>query len=181
MVTTSGGAGGKCPYHDRITCGNINNLFMAYAVDAELTNEALNNEDRAPPASTNVVMISLPPTLFDQVFDPVSNEDVGLAFTFYESANLFPLANGTNSLSVIGSSVIGAIVAGKPVLDLIDPVVIVLPLQDQVSNLHGSNRLDNFFFTIMVCFSSLCFRVLSILCVSAGTLKLQVCLFWVEK
>ena len=151
-------------------------LFMAYAVDAELTNEALNNEDRAPPDSTNVVMISLPPTLFDQVFDPVSDEDVGLAFTFYESANLFPLANGTNSFSVIGSSVIGAIVAGKPVLDLIDPVVIVLPLQNSVSNLHGSDRLDSFYYYVVFLIPIICFRVLSILCVSAGTLKLQVCL-----
>ena len=105
---------------------------MAYAVDAQLTNEALNDDNRAAPSSTNVVMISLPPTLFDQVFDPASNEDVGLAFTFYESSNLFPLANGTGRLTVIGTSVIGAIVAGKPVLDLIDPVVIVLPLLDLV-------------------------------------------------
>ena len=105
---------------------------MAYAVDAQLTNEALNDDNRAAPSSTNVVMISLPPTLFDQVFDPASNEDVGLAFTFYESSNLFPLANGTGRSAVIGTSVIGAIVAGKPVLDLIDPVVIVLPLLDLV-------------------------------------------------
>ena len=105
---------------------------MAYAVDAQLTNEALNDDNRAAPSSTNVVMISLPPTLFDQVFDPASNEDVGLAFTFYESSNLFPLANGTGRPAVIGTSVIGAIVAGKPVLDLIDPVVIVLPLLDSV-------------------------------------------------
>lgn len=105
---------------------------MAYAVDAQLTNEALNDDNRAPPESTNVVMISLPPTLFDQVFDPASDEDVGLAFTFYESANLFPLANGTGRSAVIGSSVVGAIVAGKPVLDLPDPVIIVLPLLDSV-------------------------------------------------
>ena len=107
-------------------------LCMAYAVDAQLTNEALNDDSRTPPENTNVVMISLPPTLFDQVFDPASDEDVGLAFTFYESANLFPLANGTGRPAVIGSSVIGAIVAGKPVLDLLDPVIIVLPLLDPV-------------------------------------------------
>ena len=104
---------------------------MAYAVDAQLTDEALNDDNRAPPASTNVVMISLPPSLFDQVFDPASDEDVGLAFTFYQSSNLFPLANGTG---MIGSSVVGAIVAGKPVLNLPDPVIIVLPLLDPVSN-----------------------------------------------
>ncbi len=106
---------------------------MAHAVDAELTNEALNDDNRAPAADTNVVMISLPPTLFDQVLDPASDEDVGLAFTFYESANLFPLANGTSRPAMIGSSVIGALVAGKPVLDLLDPVIIVLPLLDSVS------------------------------------------------
>ena len=107
---------------------------MTTVVDAQLTNEALDgNDGNEPPfEQINVVMISLPPTLFDQVFDEASNEDVGLAFTFYESSNLFPLANGTRTDVVVGTSVIGAIVAGKPVLDLQDPVRIVLPLLNPV-------------------------------------------------
>ena len=106
---------------------------MTNIVNAELTDEALNSDNRALPDDTNVVMISLPPSLFDLEFDEMaSDEDVGLAFTFYESSNLFPLANGTGRNAVIGSSVIGAIVAGKPVLNLPDPVIIVLPLLDPV-------------------------------------------------
>ena len=97
-----------------------------------MTNEAVDNDIIPPPERINVVMITLPPTLFDQVFDQASNEDVGLAFTFYESSNLFPLANGTDGGVIVGSSVIGAIVAGKPVLNLPDPVIIVLPLLDPV-------------------------------------------------
>lgn len=77
------------------------------------------------------IAISLPPSLFNQ--DQVTDEDVGLAFTFYESANLFPLANGTRGGAVIGTSVLGALVAGKDVLNLDDPVQITLRLLNEVS------------------------------------------------
>ena len=134
---------------------------MANAVDAQLTDEALNSDNIVLPDNTNVVMISLPPSLFDQEVDQVaSNEDVGLAFTFYESSNLFPLANGIGRNAVIGSSVIGAIVAGKPVLNLPEPVIIVLPLLQTVSNVSMIIQ--------PVDFVSLCFRISSILCVSVG-------------
>ena len=119
-------------------------------MDAQLTNEAMSNDNSPPPEQTNVVMISLPPTLFDQVFDQASNEDVGLAFTFYESSNLFPLANGTDTGTVIGSSVIGAIVAGKPVLDLPDPVIIVLPLLDPVRYHKINDKLYLIFYDVML-------------------------------
>ena len=118
-------------------------------MDAQLTNEAMSNDNSPPPEQTNVVMISLPPTLFDQVFDQASNEDVGLAFTFYESSNLFPLANGTDTGTVIGSSVIGAIVAGKPVLDLPDPVIIVLPILDPVRYHKINDKLHILDFDIL--------------------------------
>ena len=81
--------------------------------------------------STNVVAIRLPPSLFN--LDQVTGEDVGLGFTFYESANLFPLANGTREGTTIGTSVIGALVAGKDVLNLDDPVEITLSLLNDVS------------------------------------------------
>ena len=135
---------------------------MANAVDAQLTDEALNSDNIVLPDNTNVVMISLPPSLFDQEVDQVaSNEDVGLAFTFYESSNLFPLASGTGRIAVIGSSVIGAIVAGKPVLNLPEPVIIVLPLLQTVNNVSMLIQPVDFIL--------LCSRISSILCVSVGT------------
>ena len=101
-----------------------------YTVNAALTNQAISNEEDNNAATfVNLARISLPPTLFEQAADA----EVGLAFTFYESSNLFPLANGSRSGAIIGTSVIGALVAGKAVVDLEDPVVITLTLLDDVS------------------------------------------------
>ena len=105
------------------------------AVDATLTNSE-DGGGNGPVENENIVSISLPPTLFELAGG--DEADVGLAFTFYESPNLFPLANGTRSSGVIvGSSVIGALVAGKTeVVDLEDPVRIILTLQQNVRNHH---------------------------------------------
>ena len=101
-------------------------------MEATVTNQEEDVVDNiATEELTNFVAITLPPSLFNQ--DQVIDEDVGLAFTFYESANLFPLANGTREGAVIGTSVIGALVAGKEVLDLDDPVEITLTLLNEVS------------------------------------------------
>ena len=94
-----------------------------------------NSEDGAgngAAESENVVSISLPPSLFELASG--DDSDVGLAFTFYESPNLFPLANGTRSSGVeVGSSVIGALVAGKTeIVDLEEPVRITLILLQDV-------------------------------------------------
>ena len=112
---------------------NNNNITIVIlcVVDAMLTN----SEDGAgndAAESENVVSISLPPSLFELASD--DDSDVGLAFTFYESPNLFPLANGTRSSGVVvGSSVIGALVAGKTeVVDLEEPVRITLILLQDV-------------------------------------------------
>ena len=53
--------------------------------------------------------IALPPLVFED-----SEKDVGLVFTYYNSPSLFPLAdkNNSNSSTVVGTSVIGAIVGG---------------------------------------------------------------------
>ena len=113
----------------------------------------------------NVAYISLPPSLFELVDD----EDVGLVYTFYNSSNLFPLANGTRNNATIGTSVIGALIAAEDVLDLIVPVEIVLPLRDTVRTLilmvYGSMASEQ---------NYLYFRTLSILGVLVGTSMLQV-------
>ena len=102
-----------------------------------MTSQGEDNVDNiATEESTNVVRISLPPSLFNQ--DQVIDEDVGLAFTFYESANLFPLANGTRKSALIGTSVIGALLAGKgEVVNLDDPVTITFTLLSEVTMHHS--------------------------------------------
>ena len=62
-----------------------------------------------------------------------SYEDVGLIFTSYLDATLFPLTvSDPNSSTFVGSSVIGAtVVSNEPVRDLSEPIVMVF-------------RVDNF-------------------------------------
>ena len=72
--------------------------------------------------------ISLPPSLFDLV----NTTEVGIGFIFYETAALFPLPEGSPSNLTIGSSVIGALVAGQSFSDLQDPVMIFFCLTRQV-------------------------------------------------
>ena len=71
--------------------------------------------------------ISLPPSLFAKL-DPVNTTEVGIGFTFYETAALFPLSEGSPSNLTNGSSVIGALVGGQSFSDLQDPVIIFLRL-----------------------------------------------------
>ena len=75
--------------------------------------------------------ISLPPSLFADL-DLVNTTEVGIGFTFYETAALFPLPEGSPSNLTIGSSVIGALVGGQSFSDLQDPVIIFLHLTNQV-------------------------------------------------
>ena len=69
--------------------------------------------------------ISLPPSLFAELENAT---EVGVGFTFYETAALFPLPEGSPSNLTIGSSVIGALVGGQSFSDLRDPVTIFLRL-----------------------------------------------------
>lgn len=145
-------------------------------VDATLTNSEDAGTGDSPDATEpeTVVSITLPATLFNEA----SDEEVGLAFTFYESSNLFPLANGTRNDVVVGTSVIGALVAGKDVLDLEDPVIITLSLLQDVTtnNLYKTITLHNNFYHshIRYNFSNKSCRTSSILYASAGTSLLQV-------
>ena len=77
------------------------------------------------------VSISLPPSLFAKL-DLMNTTEVGIGFTFYETAALFPLPEGSPSNLTIGSSVIGAFVAGQSFSDVQDPVIIYFRLTHQV-------------------------------------------------
>ena len=75
--------------------------------------------------------ISLSPSLFVKLV-PVNTTEVGIGFTFYETAALFPLPEGSPSNLTIGSPVIGALVGGQSFSDLQGPVTIFLHLTSQV-------------------------------------------------
>ena len=75
--------------------------------------------------------ISLPPSLFAEL-DLLNTTEVGVGFTFYETAALFPLPEGSPSNLTVGSPVIGALVVGQSFSDLQDPVTIFLRLTRQV-------------------------------------------------
>ena len=69
--------------------------------------------------------IFLPPSLFAELENTTK---VGIGFTFYETAALFPLPDGSPSNLTIASAVIGALVAGQNFFNLPEPVNISLHL-----------------------------------------------------
>ena len=79
--------------------------------------------------------IALPPSLFMRI----SGSEVGIVFTFYETATLFPLPDETCNNLTVGSAVIGALVAGHSFTDLRDPVIILLRLINQVCYFNVQN------------------------------------------
>ena len=83
-------------------------------------------------ATKGVSSIRLPPSIFD---DTDSGEDVGLVFTYYDTASLFPLdvEDKINSSTVVASSIIGAIIGNKTVANLKENITILLPLKNLVS------------------------------------------------
>ena len=97
-------------------------------------------------SSEQVVALALPSTLFDDFLVNISavtnTTNGGIVFTFYETPVLFPLANGSDENDIIGSSIVGANIVGledNVIVDLADPVVILLRLNNQVGPLHISN------------------------------------------
>lgn len=64
--------------------------------------------------------IALPQSLFADL-ELVNTMTVGIGFTFYETAALFPLPEESPSNLNIGSPGIGAFVASQNVSDLCDP------------------------------------------------------------
>lgn len=75
--------------------------------------------------------IALPQSLFADL-ELVNTMTVGIGFTFYETAALFPWPEGFPSNLTIGSPVIGAFVASQNVSDLREPVIIIFRLTQPV-------------------------------------------------
>ena len=98
-------------------------LFFLHSVSVSTEN--------SPTREGQDASISLPPSLFAEL-ELVNTTKVGMGFTFYENATLFPLPEGSPSDLTVGSPVIGALVAGQSFSDLQDPVMIVLRLTNQV-------------------------------------------------
>ena len=73
--------------------------------------------------------IALPPSLFMNL----TTLDVGVFFTHYATPVFFPLAEGTRSDIVIGTSVIGASVANVTVRNLENNITVVFQLRTTVS------------------------------------------------
>ena len=77
-------------------------------------------------------LIALPTILFEEI----NATDVGIFFTFYERPILFPLRGNltveVNVTRAIGTTVIGATVAGQILEGLSEPIIIVLRLLDEV-------------------------------------------------
>ena len=80
----------------------------------------------------SVSSIQLPPSIFD---DTDSGEDVGLVFTYYDTASLFPL-DAENSTTLVASNIIGAIIGNKTVANLKENITILLPLKNLVCDYH---------------------------------------------
>ena len=75
--------------------------------------------------------IALPQSLFADL-ELMNTMTVGIGFTFYKTAALFPLPEGSPSNLTIGSPVIGAFVASQNVSDLRNPVIIIFRLTQPV-------------------------------------------------
>lgn len=80
-------------------------------------------------------IISLPASLFERFHD---RENIGMFFSFYETATLFPLVRRSNTsgmarklkYSKVGTQVVGATVnTSKELLDLEEPVTVIFQLQ----------------------------------------------------
>ena len=76
--------------------------------------------------------IALPVSLFEEV----NTTDVGIFFTFYETAALFPLRGDLLDNFTVGTNVIGATVAGEVFENLSDPIIIILQLSDEVGPMN---------------------------------------------
>ena len=85
--------------------------------------------------------ITLPGSLFEEaaVIDSSDGDSVGLVFTFFEDATLFPLPSETPPDLSIQSPVIGALLGAVPTItDLTEPIVITLHLRATTDNVTVS-------------------------------------------
>ena len=90
--------------------------------------------------------IQLPGSLFNtpNVTASEVGDGLGLVFSFFATSALFPLPNETDSNFEIRSSVIGALLAGVPVVaGLSDPIMITLQLHIDMVGLFLSHDNSN--------------------------------------
>ena len=92
--------------------------------------QRVENDTRTALPEDQDASIALPSALFRELS---STTEVGIGFTFYETAVLFPLPEGSPSnLAISGSPVIGALVGGQNFTNLSTPVTIFLRLNQTV-------------------------------------------------
>ena len=91
--------------------------------------QRVENDTRTALPEDQDASIALPSALFRELS---STTEVGIGFTFYETAVLFPLPEGSPSNLAIGSPVIGALVGGQNFTNLSTPVTIFLRLNQTV-------------------------------------------------
>ena len=74
--------------------------------------------------AVDISSIFLPSSLFETLQMKTRDETVGLMFTSYSDAVLFPLASSNYSSLFVASSVIGAtVISAQPIRDLSEPIV----------------------------------------------------------
>lgn len=82
------------------------------------------------PLEKEQASISLPPS----VFDYYSNDtNFTLLFTMFDSSVLLPRSNVTDARFSVASTVIGATLLDREVMDIDDNITIILHLEDPVS------------------------------------------------
>lgn len=121
-----------CMYSCTYVCSYIKQLVMHATQLLSLHSVSIQDGSSTSLPSGQAASIALPPSLFAELMDT----SVGIGFTFYETAVLFPLPNDSPDNLTIGSAVIGALVAGESFFDLRDPVTIFLRLSGQVCTLN---------------------------------------------
>ena len=71
-------------------------------------------------------------TLLQSLFEDLDNASASVFFTLYETAVFFPLAEGSQEDTTVGTSVIAAAVAGRDITNLQENVTILLQLENPV-------------------------------------------------
>ncbi|XP_064384592.1 deleted in malignant brain tumors 1 protein-like isoform X4 [Halichondria panicea] len=118
--------------------GNLSTLRQVgfvFDVSALDLMTAVNNSynDTSPPAY-NKVTVMLPSEVFKQT------ESTGLAFSVYPNSSLFPLDEYLDSVGlIVGTPVVGAIVANTFISNLTLPVTITLPIIVNTENYTRTN------------------------------------------
>ena len=87
-------------------------------------------------APMEIAAAFLPPMLFEelQIFTDIDENEVGVFFSLYETATLFPIADVPDTVTEVGSPIVGASVVAMDVqqtfTDLPEPVVITVRLNE---------------------------------------------------